>query len=89
MIRTIVATITDRGQVTVPAEIRKVLGLKPGDKLAFEIRDGQVRVAPVRFTFEAAFGSVQPISRPEDFNKIIRDAKDERASPSAKRLSEG
>jgi len=31
-----IATITSKGQITIPAETRRVLGVKPGDKLAFE-----------------------------------------------------
>lgn len=42
------ATITSKGQVTVPREVRRVLGVRTGDKLLFE-SDGQgVRVKPVR-----------------------------------------
>jgi AbrB family looped-hinge helix DNA binding protein len=31
-----VAKITSKGQITIPAEVRSMLGLKPGDKVAFE-----------------------------------------------------
>lgn len=42
------AKITSKGQVTVPREVRRVLGVRTGDKLLFE-SDGQgVRVRPVR-----------------------------------------
>jgi AbrB family looped-hinge helix DNA binding protein len=34
-----VARITSKGQITVPHEIRRALGVLPGDKLLFE-RDG-------------------------------------------------
>ncbi len=30
-----VAKITSKGQITIPAEIRESLGVKPGDKLVF------------------------------------------------------
>lgn len=35
-VKTAVAKITSKGQITIPAETRRVLGLKPGDKVAFE-----------------------------------------------------
>ncbi len=42
------ARITSKGQVTVPNEIRRALGVRPGDRLLFE-KDGKgVRVRPVR-----------------------------------------
>lgn len=32
----IMATITSKGQITLPAEHRKAWGLKPGDQIAFD-----------------------------------------------------
>mgnify|MGYP001179675703 CR=1 FL=1 len=32
------AKITSKGQVTIPAEVRRALGLKQGDVLAFEVQ---------------------------------------------------
>lgn len=42
------ARITSKGQVTVPHEIRRALGVRPGDKLLFEKDGAGVRVRPVR-----------------------------------------
>lgn len=42
------ARITSKGQITVPHEIRRALGVRPGDKLLFEKDGGGVRVRPVR-----------------------------------------
>jgi antitoxin PrlF len=42
------ATITQKGQATIPSEVRKVLGLEPGDKIGFEISDGEVRLKKVQ-----------------------------------------
>jgi AbrB family looped-hinge helix DNA binding protein len=38
------AKVTSKGQITVPVEIRKSLGVKPGDHLRFEQQEGDVRV---------------------------------------------
>lgn len=75
----ITASITQRGQVTIPAEVRRLLGAKPRGKVVFQIVDGEVRLAPVEFTLESAYGSVTPINRPEDFEEITRIAKEEHA----------
>ncbi len=42
------ARITSKGQITVPHEIRRALGVRPGDKLLFEKDGSGVRVRPVR-----------------------------------------
>ena len=38
----LVTTLTSKGQVTVPKEIRDALGLKPCDKVEIFVKDGQV-----------------------------------------------
>ena len=41
------ATVTSKGQVTVPQEIRRRLGIQPGDRLMFRVRDdGVLEVRP-------------------------------------------
>ena len=42
------ARITSKGQITVPREVRRVLGVRPGDRLLFEGDENGVRVRPVR-----------------------------------------
>jgi antitoxin PrlF len=37
-----IATVTSKGQVTVPIEIRNRLGLKEGDRLAFINESGEI-----------------------------------------------
>lgn len=38
------STMTARGQTTIPAEIRKKLALKPGDRILYLEEDGRVRI---------------------------------------------
>ena len=86
--REITATTTQRNQVTIPAEVRRLLRLKPRDKVTFSIDDtGKVHLEAASFTVESAFGSVKPSQRPEDFDEIIRTAKDERAERTASELN--
>jgi AbrB family looped-hinge helix DNA binding protein len=42
------ARVTSKGQITVPLEIRRALGVCPGDNLLFEKEGAFVRVRPVR-----------------------------------------
>ena len=38
--------ITAKGQVTIPKEVRDALGLREGDRLAFEVEGGRMIVRP-------------------------------------------
>ena len=40
-----VATLTSKGQITLPKSIRQALGADTGSKLAFELRGGEVVVS--------------------------------------------
>ena len=77
--RTFTATTTQRNAVTIPAEVRRALGLKPRDHVTFTIEDdGTVRLTRSPFTLESAFASVEPTQEPQDLDALIRDAKDEK-----------
>lgn len=42
------ATVSEKGQVVIPAEIRKVLGIAPGTQLDFTIEGQSLRVEVTR-----------------------------------------
>ena len=42
------STISSKGQVTVPVEVRRRLGLKEGDKVEFAFQEGTAVLRPVR-----------------------------------------
>jgi AbrB family looped-hinge helix DNA binding protein len=56
------ARITSKGQITIPHEIRRALGVLPGDKLLFETDGVSVRVRPVRT--KSPFEKYRGIGRP-------------------------
>jgi len=82
----ILSTVTGRGQVTLPAEVRRLLGARGGDKVAFQIDGDEVRLLRARFTLETAYGSVTPKRRPEDFEAIKDAAMEEHAEASVRKL---
>ena len=80
-------TVAQRGQVTIPAEVRRALGLKPRDRVAFTMEDGVVRLAPAAFSLESAYGSVEPSQKPEDFKEVSRVGRDAKAQSTVRKLS--
>ena len=55
------ATIKNEGQITIPKEVRKALGLNAGHRVAFLIReDGVVEMRPDTVDLMSLYGSVKP-----------------------------
>jgi AbrB family looped-hinge helix DNA binding protein len=63
-------TLTQKGQVTIPAEVRKALGLKPRDKVAFELDGDVAKIKRATSKVGRWYGAVTPVERPEDFRKV-------------------
>ncbi len=40
--------VTQKGQVTIPLEVRRALGIAPGTEVRFELDDGTARLVPDR-----------------------------------------
>ena len=52
--------LTSKGQVTIPVEVRKRLGLHPGDRVAFITEEDTVRLVRKEHRIEAGFGICKP-----------------------------
>ncbi|MBI2865525.1 MAG: AbrB/MazE/SpoVT family DNA-binding domain-containing protein [Chloroflexi bacterium] len=79
-------TITRKGQVTIPAGIRRSLGLEPGDKVAFILDQGEVKVKPIKSVLDRSFGAVKPRKRPEDLAELERLAEEAMAEDALRPL---
>jgi AbrB family looped-hinge helix DNA binding protein len=70
-----IARVSSKGQVTVPSEVRKALGIDQGDDLIFEViseRSAQLRVVK-RVKLSDLYGSL-PASRPFPGKKAVRES---------------
>lgn len=60
MFNTYSSTVTSKGQATIPAPIRKKLGIKPGEKILFEENgQGVILKTHIQMVHELA-GSLKP-----------------------------
>jgi antitoxin PrlF len=77
-------TLTSKGQITLPKEIREQLGLKPGVKFECYVdRDGQVVLVPLTVKLEDLVGILPHSGRVmtvEEINEAIVQAAVERAT---------
>lgn len=53
------SNLTQKGQVTLPAKIRKQLNLKTGDRISFSLEGNKIIAVPVSDDISALFGVVK------------------------------
>ena len=70
-----VSTLSVKGGVTIPLEVRRFLKVKPKDKVRFRIHREAVAVEPGPMTLEEAMGSVKPLQTDKELEEIIKEAK--------------
>jgi len=75
-----VQIVTLKGQVTIPIELRRMIGVQPNSHVIVSLEAGRVVIKPVAMTLEAAFGSVSPINQPENFKELRALALEEHVS---------
>lgn len=70
------ATVTSKGQITIPAEVRNAMGVKPGEKIVFsEMEDGEFLVRRVGSIMELA-GSLAGFEAPKtdaEMNQLLAE----------------
>jgi antitoxin PrlF len=69
--------ITRKGQVTVPVEIRRELGLQRGDPVAFILENGHVRFERAQSVVERTAGSVKhdgPVLSAKELRRAAEEA---------------
>ncbi len=67
------ATLTSKGQITVPVEIRNRLGLQAGDRLDFQLKEGKVELTKVTGSLDS-FISALPKAKRTFTTEQINDA---------------
>lgn len=75
-----VSSVSPKGQITIPAEIRKRLRLKPKDKVAIILEDqGEVRLEKARFAdLEALRGAAGSLPQPLSWKEMEEIAHEDR-----------
>lgn len=72
-----IATITSKGQITIPKSVRDRLRLKAGDRLEYVVqKDGTVLMIPMTVHVDKLEGILPPPRKPvsiEDMNRAIRE----------------
>jgi antitoxin PrlF len=72
--------ISSKGQITVPLEVRKRLGVKPGDRVEFVFEDSHTVLRPERSAenpFLKYVGAAPAFRNVKEINAWVRSMRDE------------
>jgi antitoxin PrlF len=70
------ATVTSKGQITIPVQVRAAMGLEAGDRIEFvEVEKGKFAIIPATGSVQALKGMIPKPAKPvsiEEMNAAIR-----------------
>ena len=75
----LISSVSPKGQITIPLEIRQKLGVRPKDKVVFYLDGDIVKITPLRSQLAAGFGSVPALKQPRSLNEIEEIVSEEHA----------
>ena len=73
------------GQVTLPIEVRKALGITGNGRITFAIDDGEVRLHPAGPSLDDMYQSVPALKRPLTLKQMREIAIEEHVQRAAKK----
>lgn len=78
------AKVSKKGQITLPAEVRRLLKLQPGARVRFVMEENAVRLLPVEGGIVSLKGAVK-VDTPQDFKVARHWTMEERGREEASR----
>jgi AbrB family looped-hinge helix DNA binding protein len=90
--REYLAKVTSKGQLTLPAAVRRQLGIEPGDRVTIEIEDENgARLRRVEYDVDSVRGLIAtpPGLESQDFDDLIEEAMADHAERVVHRMREG
>jgi len=79
----LMSSVSPKGQVTIPIEIRKLLGVKAKDRVAFTVSGNEVKIAPAPAGLRTSFRAVPALKKPLSPREVIATAREEHAAEAA------
>jgi len=70
----IILYLTRRGQLNLPIDAQRYLGINPESQLQLVLADGKAYLEPVSLSLEDVFGSIKLAEPGKDLDKIIEEA---------------
>ncbi len=73
------ARVSSKGQVTIPADLRKALNIAAGSQVRFVLENEEIRILPAKEGIESLRGTIK-VPEVQDFKAIRQRVMEERSS---------
>ena len=77
------SSVSPKGQVPIPVEVRRKLGLNTKDKVVITLDGDEVRIVPARSRLDAIYQSVPALAPPRTLREMREIAREEHAQEAA------
>ena len=81
-----IRTVTQKGQVTIPANIRKILGVGPNDKVAFILEGNKIQITSTKSVVERTAGAFKSDKPTRTVTELREDAEQAIAEEAVERV---
>ena len=78
------SSVSPKGQITLPLEVRRRWGIKAKDRVAIHVDEETVTIAPARSPVDASYGVLPPLPRPLSVEDMTEIAAEEHAQEAAR-----
>ena len=73
------SSVSPKGQITIPLEIRQQLGVKPKDKVVITVDGDEVTVRPAHARLAASYQAIPALKPPRTLKEITEIAHEDQA----------
>ena len=80
----LLTVVTRKGQITIPAEIRRALDIKQGDTLAFEMEGKEIKLKAAKPSIQEFYQSVPALTPSRSLKEMSELAAEEHAQAVAR-----
>src|SRR6266516_306043 len=82
-VKEMLSSVSPKGQITIPVEIRRMMGVKPKDKVAFQLEGDQIKIAPARCLLDESYQAIPALQPARSWKEIEQLAAEEQAQEAA------
>ena len=71
------SSVSPKGQITIPKQIRQMLGVKPKDRVTVTVENGAVRIRRTRATLDSIYRSIPALKQRRSDKEVVAIAVEE------------